>query len=175
MEESMSLLEESSCLEPLCGTSSNPGAEELIQKIGEFPTSAQFLHWVSDGKCEMRSPPRKKTSEQETMMFQFYVQGVLVFTARVELNLKRMNAEAADALFRDWPPKYETIISLGISKKLISRGFAEPYYNVVSEVSIKNQLCGITWEIFDISELMKIYEHLHHPSKIGQSKEQLAT
>jgi hypothetical protein len=139
-------------------------ALEIVDLIHQFSASADFANWITDGRfthfiahehVEFRKYMRTYLYKSETRPF---------FHGRIEVDTDKMNKEVVQILTQNQSPVYSMDSHFNEMKKAnISRVIVEPYYTLISHVVYKNNNIGMCWEIYNLSDLAKIYNKKNDP------------
>jgi hypothetical protein len=134
------------------------GSKEIIKLIESFSSAEDFLRWISDEKCEKETTQNQLADNIYSRAVQYRVKGVLAFTEKTDFLLDRMGEENAKQLIAYTPSRrFPPLAEIKNNKKHISKVIAQPYYNIISYVYEREEVCGISWEIYDLVSLLEVY------------------
>jgi hypothetical protein len=137
---------------------------EVIELINSYVLPADFFLWLSNASFTQKLMQEKIHEEKYTRISQFYIQNSLVFTGRAEFNLRSLPKETVQFLTSKKLPMITSIHEcLKFRKSPISQVSADLYYTVISQLVHKDENIGFAWEIYELPEIIKIYNNLHDP------------
>ena len=140
----------------------------LIEFIDNYPLPANFVHWISDGDFTSRLIQDQPVSGHHSRIVQYYVKEILIFTGKAEFYLDKINKNISHIFKNKQTPIYQANIS-EIEKRQISKTVADPYYTVISHLNEKDEIVGMSWEIYELPALVAIYRKKNDPLKYWRS------
>lgn len=144
---------------------------DLIDLIDSYHVSSNFCAWLSDNQYKQNLVHEDYQPTKYLRMTQYMINDILVFTGKHEFYLNNL-----DPTFRkkissphvDVPAGY--LESIGFHKNRIARIASESSYTVISRNYIKNDLIALSWEIYELYPILKIYNEKQSPLKYWMSK-----
>jgi hypothetical protein len=137
---------------------------EIIDLIDSYALPADFFHWLSNGSFTQKLMTEKLQTDRYTRMGQFYVQSSLVFTGRSDYNLSKLPKDMVQFLTSKKTPMSSNMPeSLNLKKEVASRICTDLYYTVISQFINKDENVGFSWEVYELPEIVKIYDNLNDP------------
>lgn len=146
-------------------------SREIVNLIDSYSSAEKFISWIADEKYEKKTIQNHLSENIYSRIVQYYVNQILVFTEKSELFLDRMNNENAKQLTAIASSRQlVSFAELKTDKKHISKVLADPYYNIVSYVYEKDEVCGISWEIYELLRLVKVYKGKADPLRYWRTR-----
>lgn len=144
---------------------------DLIDLIDSYHVSSNFCDWLSDSQYKQHVIHEDYQAAKYLRITQYTIGGILVFTGKHEFYLNNL-----DPTFRkkicsahvDVPASY--LESIGFHKKKIARVASESSYTVISRNYIKEDLIALSWEIYELQPILKIYNEKKNPLKYWMSQ-----
>jgi hypothetical protein len=130
--------------------------QDLVETIDTFTTSADFLHWITDGNFTEKLIHEHSSSGQHSRIYQCYENNNLLFTGKFNIFLNKMN----DLLFKEISKNFSV---KNCSKKKLVQTVVEPYYNVISHCIEGEEIFGMSWEIYELAPLTRLYQKKNDP------------
>lgn len=131
---------------------------EVIELIKSRFFPGDFFQWLS-GSFTLKLLDERFEAGRYLRMGQFYIQNTLVFTGRIELDLETLPKEVVTFLTNLKTPLLTSLHShLGMKKVRVSQAASNQFYTVTSHLYHKETLLGFGWEIYELTEILKIYE-----------------
>jgi hypothetical protein len=143
---------------------------DLIDLIDTYHISSNFCDWLSEGQYQQHLIYENYQPNKYIRITQYTINDMMVFTGKHEFYLNKL-----DITFRkkitspivDISASY--LESIGFRKKKIARIAAESSYTVVSQNYIQDDLIALSWEIYELTALQKIYTARKGPLKYWMS------
>lgn len=137
---------------------------EIIDLIHSFKLSADFAHWITEGRFIQKILQDHLVNGKYTRIFQYHLDGVVFFNGTKEIYLDKMNKAMFDNIVKNRTPFYEDDLFFSqVQKTNLSNVIAEPYYNMISHLYMMGQHVGTSWEIYELSRLVRIYQQKDDP------------
>ncbi len=137
---------------------------EVIGLIDNYALPADFFFWLSNGSFTSTIMQEKIQDKKYTRISQFYIDNTLVFTGRVEFDLDKLPKDTVQFLTSKKTPLISSIPEcLNFKKEVASRVSADLYYTIISRLTNKHENIGFAWEIYELPEIVKIYNGLQDP------------
>ncbi|MBS0649184.1 MAG: hypothetical protein JSS10_08185 [Verrucomicrobia bacterium] len=143
---------------------------DLIDLIDSYHVSANFCTWLSDNQYKQNLIHEDYQGEKYLRITQFTIHDVLVFTGKHEFYLSTLDPtfrKKMTAPFVEVSASY--LESLGYRKKRIARVASESSYTVISRNYMKDDLIALSWEIYELQPILKIYNEKKSPLKYWMS------
>jgi hypothetical protein len=132
---------------------------EIIEQIKSRFFPGDFFQWLSNGSFTLKLLDERLEAGRYMRMGQFYIQNSLVFTGRIEIDLETLPKDVVQFLTNLKAPLLTSLHShLGMIKKRVSQTASEQFYTATSQLYHQETLLGFGWEIYELSEILKIYE-----------------
>lgn len=144
---------------------------DLIDLIDNYHVSTNFCDWLSDGQYQQHLIYENYQSSKYIRMTQYTIEGLLVFTGKHEFYLNKLDKTFIKKITSpivDVSASY--LESIGFHKKKIARIAAESSYTVISRNYIKEDLIALSWEIYELQAIQKIYKDKKSPLKYWMSE-----
>lgn len=137
---------------------------EIIDLIDSYALPADFFHWLSDGTFTPKLITEKMQTGRYTRMSQYYIQNSLVFTGRGDFNLSKLSKDMVQLLTSKKTPIVSTMPEiLNLKKEVTSRVCTDLYYTIISQITNKDEHVGFAWEIYELPEIIKLYNSKNDP------------
>ncbi len=128
--------------------------DSLVPLIDGQEKVPEFIHWISDGNYERNTIHDQLIDGKHTRISMFYVDNLLVLTARSEINFKLASSETIH--FLNQTQNNDPILiapPLKLERNIISKVVCEPYYNIICQLVEKTVVVGTMWEIYELPHL----------------------
>lgn len=144
--------------------------QDLTESIDSFTTSADFFHWLIDGKFTEKVINEDNSVGQYSRIYQYYQDNVLLFTGKFNIFLDQTDPQLLKQV-RSNPQilRKEEISLKNCSKKRLVQTIVEPFYNVISQCLHGEQVVGMCWEIYELSPLIRLYQKKEDPLRYWKS------
>ncbi len=132
---------------------------DLIDLIDTYHVSTNFSDWLSDGKYKQSLIYENYVANKYLRITQYTIQDVLIFTGKHEFYLDKLDKDFIKKITRPIVDLSATYLeSLSFKKQKIARIAAESYYTVISRCYIRGELIALSWEIYELPTILKIYK-----------------
>ena len=137
---------------------------EIIELINGYPLPGDFFYWLSEGDFSQSNIEQKIVNEKYEKIGQLFIRDSLVFTGRVEMELKNFPKESIDFFMIRKKPFLST--SVEFSKFAIERKnniSSDLHYTLISDIIYNGIVIGVFWEIYELPRIIQIYNTLDDP------------
>ena len=137
---------------------------EMINLINTYPFPADFFAWILRGNTAHQVIQEEISNGKYKRIDQYYFENSLIFTGKSELNLNQFSKNAVQNLTRD--KKLITQSTEGLEKltrKPMTKISTELHYTVVAHFYNRELPAGFSWEIFELTRLIEIYNQMNDP------------
>ncbi len=136
----------------------------IVELIDSHKCAASFLEWISDSSYSRNLIHHQTMNSKYLRFCTYHVEGVLVYTARVEFYLDAVNDQVM--LFLKGSEKNEKLLipsEIEFTFKHIKSIISDPYYSVLAQIIESNEIIGMIWEIYELPQLAQVYSRKKDP------------
>jgi hypothetical protein len=144
---------------------------DLIDLIDSYPVSTNFAHWLSGGDYSQDLISQNYVGHKYLRVTQYKIHEDVIFTGKHEFYLNKLSKDfikKATNRVVDLPMEY--LAKIGFRKEKIARIAAETYYTVISRCYVKEELVALSWEIYELATILKIYKEKKTPLEYWMSE-----
>ncbi|MBS0615504.1 MAG: hypothetical protein JSR58_03010 [Verrucomicrobia bacterium] len=137
---------------------SNLSIDVLTHLIDRFKSSLEFIDWISNGCYERKIIHNHVQDGKHTHISMFYVEERLILTCRTEISLPLLTQDRVHFLsksMRNEPVSFP--YPFDYQKNTLNTVVCEPYYTAISQYIVKNEVVGMSWEIFELPNLWDLH------------------
>ncbi len=134
------------------------GHHILVQGIDRQEKTPQFIDLISNGNYQRNVIHDLLVDGKHTRISMFYIDNLLVLTARSEIDVEIASGETVHFLNQSQnndPIQLPPVLRL--ERNAISKVVCDPYYNIISQLVEKSVVVGTMWEIYELPNLWKAY------------------
>lgn len=139
-------------------------AYEVINLINNYPFPADFFAWISGGNMTHQVIQGEIANGKYKRIDQYYFENSLIFTGKSEINLNQISKDAIRNLTHE--NKLITQSTKGLEKfkrKPMTKISTELHYTVVAHFYNLDLVAGFSWEIFELTRLIEMYNEMNDP------------
>jgi hypothetical protein len=141
-------------------------AHEMIELIQHYTFPADFFRWLTDGKFTFKILQERVQKGKYYRIVQYYVEDDLIYTGKVEYDLDKASKETVHFFTKKGIPIDASIPEFGnLSKQLITSVSVDLHYTSVSSILVKGEIVGFLWAIFELPQLIKLYNQMNDPMR----------
>lgn len=146
------------------------GIQEIINLIKSYELPSDFFQWLTNGNYTKSILQENIQQNKHTRIVQYCVEGVPLFTGKVEVEVDKFSQEAIKFIVNVKQPLGDDnsrFLNLKIHR--FSHTYTELHYTVVSKIYKQDELVGSSWEIFELPGLVKLYNKMEDPLRPWRS------
>lgn len=144
---------------------------DLIDLIDSYPVSTNFTEWLSGGNYTQEIIDQNYIGNKYLRVAQYKIHNTVIFTGKHEFYLNKLRKDFIKKITQrvvELPVDY--LQSIGFKKEKIARIAAETYYTVISRCYIREELVCLSWEIYELPAIHKIYKEKKSPLEYWMSE-----
>lgn len=139
--------------------------------INHFPSSTQFFYWLAKDAIEVQVIAEKLHEEMYERIMEYTLDGLKIFSMGGHLKLPSINEKLRERVNSPEPVKtkkfffldlgkfYEIVPEMSQLEKIkLSHTLAGSNYTITSQLYYRTNLSGSMWEIYDLPNLLKVYD-----------------
>lgn len=143
---------------------------DLIDLIDSYDISTNFSEWLSGGNYSQQLIYQNYMGPKYLRVTQYAIQDSVIFTGKHEFYLDKLDKDYIQKItHRTVHLSADYLQEIGFRKEKIARIAAETYYTVISRCYIKNELIALSWEIYELPAILKIYKEKENHLKYWMS------
>lgn len=137
---------------------------EMVDLIHSYQLSADFAHWITQGKFEQTILQEQSESGKYTRVMHYQFDNCIFFNGRGEFYETSLSAEMFKAVMKIPTPYYSSHPDYqSIYKSYISKVITENCYSTIAQLKMGDEMIGMAWEIYDLPFLIKLYRKKMDP------------
>ena len=137
---------------------------EIIELINSYTMPADFFQWLSGGSFDFKILQQEIEDGKFKRISQFHIGSSLVFTGRVEINTESFSKETIQFLANANTPFLSSSPALSrVRVDRVSKIMSETYYTTISNLLNLKEPAGVSWEIYELPQIIQIYKKLADP------------
>lgn len=132
--------------------------EKMIELIDHFQLSTQFFYWLAQDDVNNHILLEKVHEEIYERIGEYIIDGIKVFSGGGQFALNKINPHFRQRVTSEKELFYSLIPELAkLEKKKSAEVKTELNYTVISQFFYQGQLCGSCWEIYELPQIIKIF------------------
>lgn len=133
--------------------------EQMIEMIDHFNFSTQFFYWLVQDDLQISHIVEKIDEETYERIVEYRADNLQIYYGRFHVYLSRINSELHEMMkTKNMPPSFFLKELVELEKTKSAEVKTEFNYTIISQLFYHGQLCGSSWEIFELPNIIKIYE-----------------